>query len=231
MCYIMNQLRIAAAHLSREAGGFPLQPPPNSWGSPLAGAQRHQGLLSWAAENPGCTEGCVCRGWIISLAGPSQSLCPPLLLPPRHSHLPTPSSPSLWLIFSLTCWPGKIRGCLFGSSGGILAGLAMGSTSVRTQLLSFTLLHLLQPAASFWLLNVLFPPTDTPQATPSNSTPPVILGKVMHTPEATTPPCSSTQFHSVLAGAGSQLGVKGRGCVVHWVEGRVVGDADLGLLS
>ncbi|KYO29480.1 phosphatidylcholine-sterol acyltransferase [Alligator mississippiensis] len=51
----------------------------------------------------------------------------------------------------------------------------MGSTSVRTQLLSFTLLHLLQPAASFWLLNVLFPPTDTPQATPSNSTPPVIL--------------------------------------------------------
>lgn len=44
-----------------------------------------------------------------------------------------------------------------------------------------TLSLLLQPTSQFWLFNVLFPPTTTPEAPPTNSTPPVVLGKVMGT--------------------------------------------------
>ncbi|XP_010222771.1 PREDICTED: phosphatidylcholine-sterol acyltransferase isoform X3 [Tinamus guttatus] len=49
----------------------------------------------------------------------------------------------------------------------------MGSTGFGAALL--TLLLLLQPTSQFWLFNVLFPPTSTPEAPPTNSTPPVVL--------------------------------------------------------
>lgn len=52
----------------------------------------------------------------------------------------------------------------------------MGSSGAGVVLL--TLLLLLQPTSQFWLFNVLFPPTNTPEAPPTNSTPPVVLGKV-----------------------------------------------------
>jgi len=51
----------------------------------------------------------------------------------------------------------------------------MGSNGAVVALL--TLLLLLQPTSQFWLFNVLFPPTSTPEAPPNNSTPPVVLGK------------------------------------------------------
>ncbi|XP_044289910.1 phosphatidylcholine-sterol acyltransferase isoform X2 [Varanus komodoensis] len=44
------------------------------------------------------------------------------------------------------------------------------SCAVATLLLSF-----LQPGSAFWLLNVLFPPSATPEVTLSNNTPPVVL--------------------------------------------------------
>nr|XP_021157085.1 phosphatidylcholine-sterol acyltransferase isoform X2 [Columba livia] len=49
----------------------------------------------------------------------------------------------------------------------------MGSSGTGVVLL--TLLLLLQPTSQFWLFNVLFPPTSTPEAPPTNSTPPVVL--------------------------------------------------------
>lgn len=52
----------------------------------------------------------------------------------------------------------------------------MGSGGAGLALLTLSLL--LQPTAQFWLFNVLFPPTSTPEAPPTNSTPPVVLGKV-----------------------------------------------------
>lgn len=52
----------------------------------------------------------------------------------------------------------------------------MGSSGAGVALLTLSLL--LQPTSQFWLFNVLFPPTTTPEAPPTNSTPPVVLGKV-----------------------------------------------------
>lgn len=52
----------------------------------------------------------------------------------------------------------------------------MGSSGAGVVLLTLSLL--LQPTSQFWLFNVLFPPTNTPEAPPTNSTPPVVLGKV-----------------------------------------------------
>lgn len=52
----------------------------------------------------------------------------------------------------------------------------MGSSGAGAALLTLSLL--LQPTSQFWLFNVLFPPTTTPEAPPTNSTPPVVLGKV-----------------------------------------------------
>uniref|UniRef100_A0A8C9MSY0 Phosphatidylcholine-sterol acyltransferase n=1 Tax=Serinus canaria TaxID=9135 RepID=A0A8C9MSY0_SERCA len=49
----------------------------------------------------------------------------------------------------------------------------MGSGGAGAVLLTLSLL--LQPTAQFWLFNVLFPPTTTPEAPPTNSTPPVVL--------------------------------------------------------
>ncbi|XP_014802960.1 PREDICTED: phosphatidylcholine-sterol acyltransferase [Calidris pugnax] len=49
----------------------------------------------------------------------------------------------------------------------------MGSSGGRVALLTLSLL--LQPTSQFWLFNVLFPPTTTPEAPPTNSTPPVVL--------------------------------------------------------
>ncbi|XP_037734090.1 phosphatidylcholine-sterol acyltransferase [Chelonia mydas] len=51
----------------------------------------------------------------------------------------------------------------------------MGRAGYRALLLGLVLLRLLQPTAQFWLFNVLFPPSATPEAAPSNSTPPVVL--------------------------------------------------------
>lgn len=56
----------------------------------------------------------------------------------------------------------------------------MGSSGAGAVLL--TLWLLLQPTSQFWLFNVLFPPTTTPEAPPTNSTPPVVLGKVAPAP-------------------------------------------------
>lgn len=53
----------------------------------------------------------------------------------------------------------------------------MGTSGARVALLTLSLF--LQPTSQFWLFNVLFPPTTTPEAPPTNSTPPVVLGKVM----------------------------------------------------
>lgn len=52
----------------------------------------------------------------------------------------------------------------------------MGSSGTGVVFLTLSLL--LQPTSQFWLFNVLFPPTSTPEAPPTNSTPPVVLGKV-----------------------------------------------------
>lgn len=49
----------------------------------------------------------------------------------------------------------------------------MGSSGAGVALLTLSLL--LQPTSQFWLFNVLFPPTTTPEAPPTNSTPPVVL--------------------------------------------------------
>uniref|UniRef100_A0A8C3E003 Phosphatidylcholine-sterol acyltransferase n=1 Tax=Corvus moneduloides TaxID=1196302 RepID=A0A8C3E003_CORMO len=49
----------------------------------------------------------------------------------------------------------------------------MGSSGAGLALLTLSLL--LQPTSQFWLFNVLFPPTTTPEAPPTNSTPPVVL--------------------------------------------------------
>lgn len=55
----------------------------------------------------------------------------------------------------------------------------MGRTDAGLTLLTLLLLLLiLQPTSQFWLFNVLFPPTTTPEAPPTNRTPPVVLGKV-----------------------------------------------------
>nr|XP_048672842.1 phosphatidylcholine-sterol acyltransferase isoform X3 [Caretta caretta] len=51
----------------------------------------------------------------------------------------------------------------------------MGRAGYRALLLGLVLLRLPQPTAQFWLFNVLFPPSATPEAAPSNSTPPVVL--------------------------------------------------------
>lgn len=53
----------------------------------------------------------------------------------------------------------------------------MGTNGARVALLTLSLF--LQPTSQFWLFNVLFPPTTTPEAPPTNSTPPVVLGKLM----------------------------------------------------
>uniref|UniRef100_A0A674ICC4 Lecithin-cholesterol acyltransferase n=1 Tax=Terrapene triunguis TaxID=2587831 RepID=A0A674ICC4_9SAUR len=52
----------------------------------------------------------------------------------------------------------------------------MGRAGFRAPLLALALLLLPQPTAHFWLFNVLFPPSTMPEAAPSNSTPPVVLG-------------------------------------------------------
>ncbi|NWH37929.1 LCAT acyltransferase, partial [Chloropsis hardwickii] len=49
----------------------------------------------------------------------------------------------------------------------------MGSGGAGVAWLTLSLL--LQPTSQFWLFNVLFPPTTTPEAPPTNSTPPVVL--------------------------------------------------------
>lgn len=66
---------------------------------------------------------------------------------------------------------------MLGDVRRIPAELAMGTSGARVALLTLSLL--LQPTSQFWLFNVLFPPTTTPEAPPTNSTPPVVLGKVM----------------------------------------------------
>ena len=94
---------------------------------------------------------------------------------------------------------------MLGDVRRIPAELAMGSSGAGVALLTLSLL--LQPTSQFWLFNVLFPPTTTPEAPPTNSTPPVVLGKVtpapaphgvrVGTPGATQP-----------AGASGEVGVR-----------------------
>ncbi|XP_075796674.1 phosphatidylcholine-sterol acyltransferase isoform X1 [Pelodiscus sinensis] len=51
----------------------------------------------------------------------------------------------------------------------------MGCAGFRALRLALVLLLLPRPTAQFWLFNVLFPPSATPEAARSNSTPPVVL--------------------------------------------------------
>ncbi|XP_042294468.1 phosphatidylcholine-sterol acyltransferase [Sceloporus undulatus] len=51
----------------------------------------------------------------------------------------------------------------------------MGSVARSTAATGLLLLLFLHPVAAFWLFNVLFPPSSTPEAAVSNNTPPVIL--------------------------------------------------------
>lgn len=120
------------------------------------------------------------------------------VLPPSQSLLPTTASP---FGSSLPCasWldlrqEATTEGCFAGRGPEGPGELAMGSSRARLALLTLALL--LQPTAQFWLFNVLFPPTTTPEAPPTNSTPPVVLGKV-----------SSAGWVLLATGAGEEVGV------------------------
>lgn len=104
------------------------------------------------------------QGWDFVPPSPSSTSRPA----PRSS--PLPCSLSSW-----TCLRYKSPFAPF--AGGSPAKLAMGRTGAALTLLTLLLL-LPQPTSQFWLFNVLFPPTTTPEAPPTNSTPPVVLGKV-----------------------------------------------------
>lgn len=98
----------------------------------------------------------------------------------------------------------------------------MGSSGAGVALLTLSLL--LQPTAQFWLFNVLFPPTTTPEAPPTNSTPPVVLGKVaparapcgvwVGTLAAMQPPKLTVRMGSCAAGDSV-----GFGCNGSWLSG------------
>lgn len=106
------------------------------------------------------------QGWAFVPPRPSSPSRPA----PCSSPLPCGPSASAW-----TCVKYK-RLFAWRRPEGSPAKLAMGRTGAGFALL--TLLLLPQPASQFWLFNVLFPPTSTPEAPPTNSTPPVVLGKV-----------------------------------------------------
>lgn len=107
------------------------------------------------------------QGWAFVPPRPSSPSRPA----PCCSPLPCGPSASAW-----TCIKYK-RLFAWRHPEGSPAKLAMGRTGAGFALLTLLLL-LPQPASQFWLFNVLFPPTSTPEAPPTNSTPPVVLGKV-----------------------------------------------------
>uniref|UniRef100_A0A8C3CJW9 Phosphatidylcholine-sterol acyltransferase n=1 Tax=Cairina moschata TaxID=8855 RepID=A0A8C3CJW9_CAIMO len=104
------------------------------------------------------------QGWAFVPPRPSSPSRPA----PCCSPLPCGPSASAW-----TCIKYK-RLFAWRHPEGSPAKLAMGRTGAGFALLTLLLL-LPQPASQFWLFNVLFPPTSTPEAPPTNSTPPVVL--------------------------------------------------------